>query len=70
MYVESQIMVRFLLDLIDKGVPALPIHDGALIPASKKNVALATMREAARSILGVALPVKAKSLQRPTLRHN
>lgn len=70
MYMESRIMVRFLLDLIDQGIPALPIHDGALVATSLQNRALDSMREASRSVLGVALPVKASPLPRPTLPHH
>lgn len=69
MYIESQIMVRFLLDLIPLGIVALPIHDGALVAASDERVALATMRSASSSVLGVPLAVKAKRLPERITKH-
>ncbi|MEQ1768476.1 MAG: hypothetical protein ABL879_01440 [Devosia sp.] len=62
MYRESQVLVRALLDLIDLGIPALPVHDGIMVPASKADLVLAAMRRASKVVLGVELPVRSKPL--------
>lgn len=36
-FLESQIIVDLLLTLRDRGIVALPIHDGLMVPASKKG---------------------------------
>lgn len=62
MHIESRILVHLLLDLIEQDVPALPIHDGILVPASKLDLAEQAMRTASRAIVGVAIPVKSEVL--------
>lgn len=65
-FIESNVLLRTLSDLMDQGIVALPVHDGIMVPISKQDLALAAMRNASRAIVGVALPVKAKPLPRPT----
>lgn len=64
-FTESRILVHTLLDLMEQGVPALPVHDGIMVQSSKKELALAAMRRGALSIIGVELPVRAKAIPRP-----
>jgi hypothetical protein len=61
MFTESTILVRILLDLMAQGIPALPIHDGIMVPASKLQPAMLAMRRASREVLGSELPIKVKS---------
>lgn len=62
MYTESCVLVRTLLDLIDIGVPALPMHDGIMVPVSSSAVALQQMGDSSRAVLGVALAAQEKPL--------
>lgn len=62
MFTESRILVKTLLDLLDLGIIALPIHDGIMVPVSRQQEALQVMRNASASITGFELPVKAKLL--------
>ncbi|WP_339744163.1 hypothetical protein [uncultured Maricaulis sp.] len=57
MGIESEIMTRIMLDLIEAGITGLPIHDAVLVPASKTFLALPVMREAYRSITGQTIRV-------------
>lgn len=61
MFHESQILIAVLLRLIDEGVPALPMHDGIMVPVSKKAAAQLAMQEVSANWLGGApLPVSEK----------
>jgi len=63
MFQESQILVAGLLRLADDGVPALPMHDGVMVPQSKKSSALRAMHEVSGDWLGGApLPVVEKPI--------
>lgn len=62
MFTESRILVKTLLDLLDLGIIALPIHDGIMVPVSRQQEALRVMRNASAFITGFELPVKAKLL--------
>jgi len=63
MYTESRILVAALLRLIrEHDIPTLPMHDGIMVPQSSKDTAAAIMREEARRITGVDLPVAEKRL--------
>jgi len=61
MFLESQILVAVLLRLLDRGIPALGIHDSLLVAESDADVAVATMIDVARAVVGADLPVKVKS---------
>jgi hypothetical protein len=61
---ESDIMVRILLVLKAKGVTALPIHDGLMVPASRAEEARAVMAQVSQEKLGFAIPV-ASEIWRP-----
>ena len=60
---ESDIMVRILLLLKGKGVTALPIHDGLMVPASRAEQARAVMAQVSQEKLGFAIPVASEILR-------
>lgn len=63
MFVESQILVAVLLRLASGGIPALPMHDGIMVPRSSRTTAIQTMVEVSASLLdGSPLPVVEKSI--------
>lgn len=62
MFQESQVLVSLLLRLLDKGIVALPMHDGVMVARSQAAVTRAAMEDAAWEILGVRLPVVAKEV--------
>ena len=49
-----------LTRLMALGIPAAPLRDAILAPLSAKNIAIATMKEASKELLGVELPVSVK----------
>lgn len=57
MGIESQIITRVMLDLIDDGITALPIHDAILVPSSKAFLAQRVMEDAYRAITGQHIKV-------------
>lgn len=66
MFLESQILTAVLLRLADKNVPALPMHDGIMVPRSHRQIARQVMGEASREMLGgVPLPVIEKAIGAP-----
>jgi len=65
MKTESDILVETLVGLFSKGVPALPMHDGLMCPASQEEAARREMARASLSVAGVALPVSKKEIERP-----
>ncbi|MGO4832212.1 hypothetical protein AB4144_07940, partial [Rhizobiaceae sp. 2RAB30] len=66
MFTESRILVATLLRLIDQGVPALPMHDGLMVPASKEAAARTAMARSSMELVGIALPVKRKEISKPS----
>jgi hypothetical protein len=56
-FLESQIMVRTLLDLKEQGVVALPIHDAIIVPRSRAGIAARTMQGAFEGTVGGCIPV-------------
>jgi hypothetical protein len=66
MFQESQILVAVLLRLVEEAIPALPMHDGIMVPQSRKARASVIMREASGEFLGNApLPVTEKLIKQP-----
>lgn len=65
MFTESQILVRLLLLLADKGVPALPMHDGIMVAKSNVIAAQKAMTQASEEVLGSRLPIIEKPILRP-----
>lgn len=60
MFRESEILVAALLRLKEKGVPALPMHDGIMVPQSKAATAEDCLRDAAQHVTGFRLPISMK----------
>jgi hypothetical protein len=60
MFTESQILVAVLLSLYRRGITALPMHDGIMVPRSKSAVAQRTMIAVAKKQTGYPLPVEAE----------
>src|SRR5690606_28526722 len=52
MYQESEVMVRVLLTLIDRGVVALPVHDCILVPRSAAYLTKEVMEQAFSDVVG------------------
>jgi DNA-binding MarR family transcriptional regulator len=62
MWQDSEILMLVLERLMDKGIPALPMHDGIMVQESAKDVAIEIMSGASRELVGVALPVDLKAV--------
>jgi len=60
MNLESDILVMVLLDLLDQNIPALGLHDGLMVQASRKDEAVAAMERAALKMAGVSIPIGEK----------
>jgi hypothetical protein len=61
MFLESEILIAVLQELASLGIPALGLHDGLLVPLSKKDVAGTVMERTAKAMNGVAIPVTIKA---------
>jgi len=57
MNLESDILVDVLLDLKSQGIPALGLHDGLMVQASRRNEARKAMEDASLRKVGVIIPV-------------
>lgn len=66
MHTESRILMAVLLDLADRGIPALPMHDGINVRVSDWGAAMQAMRTVSERLLGVSLPVVEKTIWRPS----
>ena len=60
MHTESQVLMAILLELIQRGIVALPMHDGLLCAQSRKDEVAKVMRTKAMEVTGVMLPVEEK----------
>lgn len=60
MWQESEILLMVLRELVEHGIPALGLHDGLLVPASRTDIALGAMRAASKQVVGVELPCSVK----------
>ena len=58
---DSTLLMMVLTRLMDRGLPALGLHDAILVQQSAKDIAIAIMQEASMELLGVELPVSVKS---------
>lgn len=66
MFFESQILVGVLLELIALGIPALPMHDGIMVPLSQEKASRRVMQDmSARLLNGAPLPVTRKPIPPP-----
>lgn len=57
-FIESQILVRSLLELIDQGVVALPIHDCLLVPLSAAEAARDVMQASFKAVTGARTDIE------------
>lgn len=62
MFTESRILMIALLDLMRREIPALPMHDGMMVPASNADIAIAVMRKASFEVCGQVIGVTQKTL--------
>jgi hypothetical protein len=62
MFTESCILMATLQRLMAEDVPALPMHDGIMVPGSKAEVARWAMEVASKEITGIHLPVTLKGV--------
>jgi hypothetical protein len=62
MFTESRILMAALSELMERGIVALPMHDGLLCAQSRKEEAAEVMRAKAKEITGVELPVAEKAV--------
>lgn len=53
MFMESQILVKALLDCIDHGIVALPVHDALIVPEEKAEEAKGIMLRAFKEVTGI-----------------
>jgi hypothetical protein len=61
MFTESQVLMAVLLELLRRGIVALPMHDGLLCAQSRKEEAGDVMRKKAALIVGAMLAVEEKA---------
>jgi hypothetical protein len=61
MFMESQVLLTALERLMAQDIVALPIHDGLMVAQSQQTVAMRTMEDTALALLGIGMPVVAKS---------
>lgn len=61
MFTESRILLVVLRGLMQKGIAALPMHDGIMVAVSSEGIAKAAMSEAARKVTGRGLEVVRKA---------
>lgn len=60
MFTESRILLAALSELRRQGIPALPMHDGMMVPVSKSSLGAEAMRKASKKVRGHELPVSLK----------
>lgn len=60
MFIESRILLAAMRRLMEQDIPALPMHDGMMVPRSKADNAAEAMGWASLTICGHALPVSQK----------
>lgn len=65
MATESRLLVAILLELGQRNIPALPMHDGIMVPRTAKRDALSVMEAASLSHLGSRLRVVEKIVMPP-----
>lgn len=53
MFVESEVIVGTMQDLMAKGVPSMPVHDSLIVPASKETLAVNALSHQFRAKTGV-----------------
>ena len=62
MHTESVILVEVLSHLKAKGIVALGLHDGLLVPLVEADAARTTMEEVGRKVSSMSIPVTMATL--------
>jgi hypothetical protein len=65
MNTESRIMVALLLELAERGITALPLHDAVIVPASQAEVTRGVMESTSLAMTGAVIPVRPITLKDP-----
>ncbi len=65
MFAESQILMAALVQLETSGIPSLPMHDGLMVPLTKRQHAKVAMQQAAIQIVGSPLSISEKEILPP-----
>ncbi|GEO16230.1 hypothetical protein [Microvirga aerophila] len=64
MRTESNILIAVLLDLIERGIGFIPMHDGIMVPESKKLLTRDLMLKHYHAVTGQRINVKEKTIKR------
>jgi hypothetical protein len=60
MFTESRVLMVVLAELMERGIVALPLHDGLMVARSRMLEAREVMRESVLQVAGVGIPVMEK----------
>lgn len=60
MFIESRILLAAMRRLMEQDIPAVPMHDGMMVPRSKVDQAKTAMTKASSQVTGYVLPVAQK----------
>lgn len=65
MATESSLIVGLMLDLAEKGIPFLPVHDGGMCRRGDRDEVARAMNRVSQRELGVVIPVVEKAIPQP-----
>jgi hypothetical protein len=65
---ESDILISLLLDLVERQIGFIPVHDGLMVPKSRKQLVHDLMLKHYRAITGQSIKIKDKTIRKPRLR--
>jgi hypothetical protein len=60
------ILIAVLLELIERGIGFIPMHDGIMVPESKKELTRRLMLKHYRAITGQGIKIKEKTIRKPS----
>ena len=52
-YIESEVVIRSMLDLIARGATSLPVHDSLIVPASHEELAAGLLKGHFETLVGI-----------------
>lgn len=58
MYRESEAVLNTMIELMDRQIPSLPVHDSIIVPASKETIAYDIFRSCYKGAVGVLPTLK------------
>lgn len=64
---ESDILISILLDLVERGIGFIPMHDGIMVPTSKRALTEMLMLTHYHAQTGQMISIKEKTIGRPSL---